>query len=116
MNACAPRTKEAPTKPKLRPAPAAICALILFVLVNLAAAPALESLRFEDNGSGSFSGMVNEFNSLKPPADIVFLGSSVMRSPFWGIDARNYPDTPPFAGYHHLRSFQKQLEQAGLGE
>lgn len=95
---------------------AAICALVLFLLLN-AGLFRLENNKRSNNlwhGTGSIDLAVNEFKALPNKPSVVLLGSSLMMFPFWSMDkqrdAKGVGDI-----FHHHGSFELENEMRKAG-
>ncbi len=113
------------TLPSRRPlvAPAAICAIVLFVVLNMilwqcasedkVKGSAKDSLADLWNGAGSIDLTVQGFQELTRRPTVVLLGSSLIMHPFWSMDAESNKHIDDI--FHHHRSITLEKELASLG-
>ncbi len=92
---------------------AAIWALAIFVVINLALIPLTSREKTSIDlltGTGSIELALTDFYSLKKRPSIVLLGSSLMMFPFWSLD-RDLDSRLPDIFHHHVsRALERELK------
>ena len=89
--------------------PRFIIALCLYLAVSIPARFPKEALLLISHNVSDAISTFSQFRQLKETPEVILVGSSLMRSPFYCTDAKHIPSTPPFRPYHYTKWLEKQL-------